>query len=654
MGHLGAGAYPGAPGWPIISGPMPILHQRRTYQQAAKRDLGVPGELECQIITDFEKLEELAGVWDELWRSDPRAEVFQNFTWARVWWQCFGEQCKLCALVVYEVGQVVLILPLVERAGVLQFLGFPQGDYFDLLCRHSRPSQLLEMALRFLLRLAPGWKECLLGPLRPDSEMVDAAGRLPDDLRDLIRLHTHKSCPTILFGENRSEVIKQLLNGKHARRRLQNLAKAGVVRFRHIEDKQEAQRHLTDFFRCHRRRCAVFTRTSCFENPQMCKMVRALVEALDLRRELRFGVLELDGRPLAWSLGFEANGKYSYYQQTFDMDAEEYAPGDVLLHHLLGYAKGNVDREFDFLRGDQFFKRRFATHIRQTQMLSFRRPGLLGVLRQMHRSIHAQLRDISRGAQALVQTHVYLFRTSRSICTGRRNLMRRLRRAKQAGALTEYLLLAGWDRLRRAIWSRRHATLFAMKGSRAVSARPESLPNPNIDVATGYLNDLIDLAVEHPEISLPEFNECRSRLKHGDRVYLVRENGKIALVVWAGVRPINESSKSAESPAKAGTPAITVYECWPIKNPEAGCASLLERLGREASESKANVVVYCPALPLKSQLALEGQGFVPKSRIVSSTILHWLRRDSTLPCRSAAEQPRSDCACPNLKKRPTT
>ena len=101
----------------------------------------------------------------------------------------------------------------------------------------------------------------------------------------------------------------KLLAGKHMRRRLQKLQKAGVVSFRYVENETEAQQQLAHFFRCQRWRCVVVAKTSCFEEPAMRSMMRALVAQLDLRRELRLGVLELNGWPLAWSLGFQTNGE---------------------------------------------------------------------------------------------------------------------------------------------------------------------------------------------------------------------------------------------------------------------------------------------------------------------------------------------------------
>jgi CelD/BcsL family acetyltransferase involved in cellulose biosynthesis len=632
---------------------MPLLHPSEGLVVCRDSAIGVERELECQIISDFAQLEELATVWERLWRSDPNAEIFQRFTWVRAWWQSFGSRFKLCVPVVYERGQVSFILPLVERRGTLRFLGSPQSDYSDMLCCHARPAQLLAIALEALLRSAPEWKECILSNLRPDSHIVRAWSELPSQLRRHLQLGATHSCLTIPLGERREAVIDSLLAGKHMRRRLQKLQKAGVVSFRHIESEAEAQQQLTHFLRCHRRRCAVFAKTSSFEQPAMRSMMRKLVAQLDLRRELRFGVLELNGRPLAWSFGFQANGKYAFYQQTFDLDAEEYAPGEVLLHYLLSYAKESVEREFDFLRGDEFYKRRFAYQVSQCRTVYFQSPSIRGRLRGFQRSVQGQSHAAKTRIEGFARTHENVFHVFRSIWTWNLQVFRRLRRAKRTGELTDYLLASCMDLFRHVVWSKYGATLLQSENGKGLTVLPPCLTSDaSIGITTGRLSDLADLASEHPEILFPGFREYRNRLRRGDQVYLVRQNNELTLVAWTGVRPIGELSSSAHaSPNRDNKVAVAMYECWPIREPGVGCTQLLAMLATEASKGKLGLLVFCPALPPVSRVALESRGFLPGFRITGCRILRWFRHESVRDC-AVDEQPSAQGgSCPKLRNR---
>jgi len=632
---------------------MPLLHQSEGRSVCCDRAIDVEAELECQVISDFAQLEELATAWEGLWRSDPNAEIFQQFTWVRAWWKSFGSRFKLCVPVVYERSQVVLILPLVERRGTLRFLGSPQSDYSDILCCHPRSERLLAIALEALLRFAPEWKECILGDLRPDSHIVRVWGELPSRLRSLLQLELTHGCPTILFGGKREEVIDSLLAGKHMRRRLQKLQKAGAVSFRHIESEPEAQQQLIHFFRCHRRRCAVFAKTSCFEEPEMRSMMRTLVAQFDLRRELRFGVLELNGQPLAWSLGFQANGKYAYYQQTFDLDAEEFAPGEVLLYHLLSYAKENVEREFDFLRGDEFFKRRFAAQINQCRTVYLQRPGIRGRLRGFQRSLQGQLRGSKTRIEGFVRAHENVFHVFRSTSIWHRKVSRRLQMARTNGELTDYLLTSCLELFRRVVWSKHRATLFQLESAKGHTVLPACLTsNASIAITTGRLSDLADLALEHPEISFPGFHEYRNRLKRGDQVYLVRENDEVTLVAWTGLRPVNELSSIAHaSPNRNSEVAVAMYECWPISEPGVGCTQLLGALATDASKENLGLLVCCPALPLVSRVELESRGFLSRFRISGHRILRWFRHDSFRDGPAVDEPSAQDGSCPKLRNK---
>lgn len=600
-------------------------------------------ELECRILTEFNELEKLAPSWDGLWRSDPSAEIFQSFTWARAWWECFGESFKLRVAIVYERGIVALILPLVESQGTLRFLGVPQADYSDMLCCDPQPAELLAMALRRVLKSVPGWKACVLENLRSDSKLVQAAAHLPTELRHLMQSQENESCPAIVFGEKRDEVIDSLLARKHSRRRVQSLQKAGELRFRHVERKEEAERHLSEFFLYHKRRCALLAKTSCFEDPQMCRMIQTLLEHLNLRQELRFGVLELNGTPLAWSIGFQINGKYSYYQQTFDVDAEHWAPGEVLLYYLLVYAKQSAASELDFLRGDEFFKRRFATHIRQTRTLLINRPGVNGVLRRMTRSLQAELQAFSKGVEVYARTHAHVFQLFRFVFSHKRSLIRHLRNARRAGALRDYLLLSASDLLRNFLWNKRVTSIFSTESSTADSTPFKSLTSDaGIDIVPGRFSDLVDLTLEHPELRFPTLHECRNRLKQGDRAYLVRENGRISLVAWTGHGPLRQSPQECSA-------AVCMYWCWPIQNPERGCTILLKLLGEEACSAKCDLAVCCPSLPSKSQLELGRRGLLPKSRIVSRTMFGWLRHEDVHEFQGAPDQRTADATCPKLR-----
>src|SRR5439155_1445099 len=82
-------------------------------------------------------------------------------------------------------------------------------------------------------------------------------------------------------------------------------------------------------------------------------------------------VLEVESQRLAYHLGFEFDGRFSWYKPAFGVNLWEFSPGEVLLRHLFKYARDHRLREFDFTRGDERFKSRFANRVGKNYTLHF-------------------------------------------------------------------------------------------------------------------------------------------------------------------------------------------------------------------------------------------------------------------------------------------
>src|SRR5208283_4293344 len=119
-------------------------------------------------------------------------------------------------------------------------------------------------------------------------------------------------------------------------------------------------------------------------------------------------------KPLAWDLGFQVNGKFLLYQHTFDLDAWHYTPGEVLLWNELKYAQENVSREFDFGRGDELYKDRFANYSRETFCMFLVPHGVSGFLRGGARRVQALVKPALGKVKEIVKRQRATLRAFRS------------------------------------------------------------------------------------------------------------------------------------------------------------------------------------------------------------------------------------------------
>jgi len=588
----------------------------------------------CEVVTDFHRLEQLWSQWERLWESDPRAEVFQTPEWTKAWWLSFGQHYSLCSLIVFSGDQVIGIVPLVRRQNSLQFLGTPEADYADIICEERRAAEVLAVALKTLLESVEGWKECAFQHLSKHSRVVRYYNRLPRGIRSRVQCVPAERQQTIILRDQRERVFKSLL-GKHHTRRLQNkLRKAGTLQFRHLETPQEVEQYLPDFFRHHVRRHAALGRRSSCATPEFCQFIWALIQELGPSGRVRFGVLELDGRPLAWDLGFLVNGKFLLYQHTFDLDAWHYTPGEVLLWNALEYARDHVTREFDFGKGDELYKDRFANYSRETYSLFVEPRGLGGRVRGMGRAIQAYVQPGLWKIKEAVKSQRTTLRAFRSIRMWMMGTWGCFRQARANGALLQYSVHLTKEMFGNSIWSKRSTDVFALETSRvrdegSLTSRDN---DRDFEVSVAQLGDLVDLAWQHPEIlSLNELPECRRRLKSGDRVYITREKSLVTVVCWASSSAdVAADPHSPRLGITPSTPAIVIDELWSARERDltASYRVLLSALSGDAASRKADLLVHCGSDQPTLRKELERQGFLPRFQTIHYRILNHFRRDS--------------------------
>jgi CelD/BcsL family acetyltransferase involved in cellulose biosynthesis len=595
--------------------------------------------LRCDVASDFSELEKISPDWERLWQADGRAEIFQTFAWARAWWHSYRQDFTLCCPIVFEGNRIIGILPLVKSGKIVQFLGTPEADYADMLCEEGRENNVLTAALGALFQSVERWDECILRHLAKDGLVVRHWHELPRELRRRMKLVPAGRYQTILVQENREEIFNSLLGKHHTRRRNNKLKKAGQVTLRRIQTKSEAWQHLDHFFLHHIRRCALLGRESRCTLPQYRDFMRAIVEELDPNGSLRFEVLELDGRPFAWHFSFLVNGKFLLYQHTFDLDSWDYAPGEVLLSHLLQFAQENVAREFDFGSGDEAYKGRFARHTRETFSLYVEPPGVKGRLRGWFRAGQRCLSPAVSDLQQRAKTHSGMFRLFRWIRISANGVMSRIRCSRKEGTLLRYGLRSAARLVRSAVWGKEELDVFPWE--RFVGPDGDcrnNCPGENeVEVSTGRFVDLVDLATERADaVVANELPGFRQRLKKGDRLYIGRKSGRMVLLAWTSDRSADDIlTRELGQPVSPEHPALVMYDSWtqPSLSDSAVFGELLSVLRLEAVSKKVDLIIRCGPDQVKFRKVLEGQGFQPQHRIVRHRLFHWLQWTRVSPTK---------------------
>ena len=327
-----------------------------------------------------------ADAWERLRRRAPTESLFMTPDWLETWCRHLGSGRPL-VFGVEDGGEVVALAPIdrvwVGGLAVLRPLGLGVSDYFDLLVP-PEPEPRRRAIAAFadaLVERGAAWDALDLRGMPAESPTVGeliAAASARGMRHAIVPGHSR---PAVCLDET----WDAFLNSRpgrfryNLRSRLRRLQERGAVRFRSVTRPSEVRWAMVALTELHARRWRGQHTSTIFSSSSAAR--RFYAEAAQRYAErgmLDLTLLEVDGRPVAGSLGFVDGDTYYYYLPAWEPELAPLAPSSLLLSYLIerGYERGLT--RFDFMLGDEPYKARWATEERETVNLVVGAPTLRG------------------------------------------------------------------------------------------------------------------------------------------------------------------------------------------------------------------------------------------------------------------------------------
>jgi hypothetical protein len=385
-------------------------------------------------------------------------------------------------------------------------------------------------------------------------------------------------------------------------------------------------------------------RASHFLQPRTRNFYQALVDELDPSRQLRFGVLELAGQPIAYHFGFELDRKLVWYQSAFDVGYWEYSPGEVLLGELLRYARERGLREFDFTIGREAYKSRYANQYTENFFVYFD-----GDSNRIQSRLDHTVHQAQAGFRSIKQS---LERRPHARRVIKRNALRmsallvRARHFLKRGSLVRLSLKAAIALIRNSVWERDELLFFShTREFPRNGAGPGRRSGSYLRISKGKLGDLAVLSLENPGfLDRTRLNEYRRRLRQGDQVYIGRQGISIAAVAWLGARrEIVDSESCTRCRTPLESPALMIYDCRSAPNVPEGEVydELVAVLAEEAAIQGFDAFTHCSFLSRASRTRMEAAGLRLRRCMIHLKILHWIHHGWTVRTADSLPGPRT-------------
>jgi CelD/BcsL family acetyltransferase involved in cellulose biosynthesis len=433
----------------------------------------------------------------------------------------------------------VAIVPLAIERGALRFLASPHADVNEALLDPEAGDEVFDAALSALYRHDLQWDRCVLENVpdgSPTRRFVDHAGRHVGARAIWIE---GGDCPALTFGPDPEAALRAVLGKAHLRQLRNKLARQGRVTFRPIHRLDEVQAILPRFVDQHVKRWAAAGEPSAFLEPGPRAFLTALTEQLHADSTLRFAALELDGRPIAYHLGFASNGRFVYYKPTFDLDAWDFSPGQVLLAHLIEQAARSGEGVFDLGLGTEAYKARLSDHAQAVQTFEIDR----GLTRRARTAVFLGVRQALQHVPPAARAVRGLMHSTQDIRARARHNGWPAVLASRARLLFRDMI---YDRFE-VVVSVRHPGPDALEDD--FQPGQDRFP-----LEPGNLNDMAELVLTDPgTFDGAWFQKTRELFRKGDRCWIVRIQGSIAHVIFEGHR------REVRAPGTA--------DCVPLREP---------------------------------------------------------------------------------------
>ncbi|HEX9103229.1 MAG TPA: GNAT family N-acetyltransferase, partial [Polyangia bacterium] len=125
---------------------------------------------------------------------------------------------------------------------------------------------------------------------------------------------------------------------------------------------------------------------------------REAARRLAARGWARVYVLHVAGAPRAALYGFAHGDRFAFYQAGYDPEWRQRSVGTVLLGHVVRECFAERRREYDFLRGSEPYKLKWANGWRETVRLRARDSSLRALLHDAGRTAYWRLREAGKRA----------------------------------------------------------------------------------------------------------------------------------------------------------------------------------------------------------------------------------------------------------------
>lgn len=321
-----------------------------------------------KIITSLEEFIE----YDECWETlSVYCNIFTFKQWLLTWWKCYGDDKNLKIYILLdENDNAIAILPLMSRKEegkiILSQLCDSCSDYYKVICNSNILDKIKEI-LDYIIQNEV-FDRFEINNLRLDDKNTGLLLRAALLINKEIAISLQEKNYFInTVGGYEDYFVRRSKNFRH---KLNHTRKNGR-RFKFDIITEYSKTILEIITKIHCQKWNDDMQVSVFFDQRRMNFLKSIYKEYSKIGLIRIFVLKDNDKIVAYRLGFLHNNIYYDWNTSYDISYKNMSVGILLCDYVVRYCFAENIEEFDFLRGEEDYKKRFATGNRELLKINF-------------------------------------------------------------------------------------------------------------------------------------------------------------------------------------------------------------------------------------------------------------------------------------------
>ena len=327
-------------------------------------------------ITQIEQLAPLTNDWQRLAAGVP----FRSPAWLTTWWQHYGTPGDLFVLALFDQGRLVGLAPWYRdaqrrRGPQLRQLGDTEvcSEYVRVMCEPGCEGAVATALAHWLVDShgQGEWDVLELADVQPHDTATTALAEHLAEAGCRVHVHRGATCWFVPLPESWDDYLARFSKDrrKKLRKMLRSFAHSGRAVLHTVSTPEQLLHGREILVDLHQRRHQSFGEPGCFAWPKYSAFHRQVFPQLLKQGQLGLHWLEVDGQPVAAEYHLIGHETVFCYQGGISPEHLPISPGQIVTLLTLQQTIAAGYRGFDFLRGDEPYKRQWQAEPRPTLTL---------------------------------------------------------------------------------------------------------------------------------------------------------------------------------------------------------------------------------------------------------------------------------------------